>query len=141
MADLIAREKPYTAWTENDVDYLMQNLSLIPSYIAKDFRIQGARFSIDATAHRQYAEVSNSCSISENLSLGVFHRLYQWYAESPKALLDPIAIRYDRGEPYLNEMMRRWNRRSSTAHRDRPWWHQISSITPVDSTQHYGVQA
>jgi len=141
MTDLLAGAEPYVGWSESDIDLLMQKLSLIPSYVAQNFRIQGARFSIDASAHRKWSDLTYACSISENLAIGAFYRLFQWYAKSPKAILDPIEILYDRGEPYLNQMMQRWNRRSSGSRRDKPWWHLISSIAPVDSKTVCGVQA
>jgi len=141
MADLIGVREPYVGWSEKDIEFLMQKLSLVPSYIAHDFKLQGARFSIDVTAHRKWAEISKSCSVSENLSIGAFYRLFQWYASSSKAILEPIVILYDRGEPYLNHMMQRWNRRSSSIGKEKPWWHLISSIAPVDSTKVCGVQA
>ena len=120
----------------------MLKMSLHPSYIVSRGHVfQGARFSIDATAHRQWGELSNSCTISENLALGAFHRLFQWYASTPQAILDPITVLYDRGEPYLHQMMLRWNRRSSSIRKDKPWWHLISSIAPVDSKRVCGVQA
>jgi len=140
MAELMAGKPPYEGWSREQIDLLMQHLSLLPSYVAQYFKIQGARFSIDASAHRKWAGISNACSIPENLSLGAFYRLFQWYSNSPQAILEPIVILYDRNEPYLNQMMQRWNRRSSS-HKDKPWWNLIASIAPVDGSQVYGVQA
>ncbi len=140
MVDLLRRSPPYQGWREKDISFLMQKLSLVPPYIARYFRIQGARFSVDATAHRRWAGIVNPCRMSENLAVGLFDRLFRWYAESPKPILDRIAIQYDRGEPYLNYMKQRWNRRASS-NRDKPEWYLISSIDAVDSKRVYGVQA
>ena len=80
-----------------------------------------------------------ACSTAENLALGAFYNVFQWYARLPEVALEPMVLLFDRDEPYLHEIKRRRDRRSNRS--EKPWWYFISSIDPVDSKKVYGVQA
>lgn len=139
MVEAIYRTGPFEGWTDDEVGLLIVQLATIPSVVASVHPIQGMRFTIDARAHRKWAPQGIQ-PIPENLAIGCWQRLFMWYKDSPRAILEPMVILFDRGEPYLNAMMRRWNRRRSFRGK-KPLWDLIKSIAPVEASDVPGVQA
>jgi hypothetical protein len=139
MIEAIFKTGEFEGWTDDEVAILITQLATIPSMVSSIHRIQGIRFSIDASAYKRFAPQGVQ-PIPENLAIGSFQRLFLWYKDSPRAILEPMVILFDRGEPYLNVMMQRWNRRKSLRGK-KPLWDLIKSIGAVEMQNVPGVQA
>jgi Protein of unknown function (DUF3800) len=139
MYEANMRREEFEGWTDEELTPLVTSLATIPAKVKAAYRFQAIRFTVDAAAYRKWA-TPHIPTITTNLAIGAFTRLFMWYAASPKAILDPMAILFDRNEPYMNILMQRWNRRKSFKGK-RPWWDLITTIAPVDMRKVPGVQA
>jgi hypothetical protein len=139
MTEAIQHQEEFDGWNEAKTEFLVDRLLEVIVQTFARYRFQAVRFTIDVSAHRHFSAANNTPGVSKSLALGAFYRMFRWYTQSSHVIVKPMVILFDRGEPYLNILMQRWN---SKGEPDRkPWWDLISSIAPVSMKNVPGVQA
>jgi hypothetical protein len=142
MWEAAGRTKHFSGWTEKQVEGLCQNLCEFLRSVHGSSFFNGFRFTIDLGAHRTWGSISNAPPAVRNLALGTFHRAMRWYLSTlpRKKLALPLALLFDRSEPYMNVVMQEWIKKRSPK-TESVYWNLISTVAPVEMALNPGVQA
>ena len=109
MNEAFQHRGPFQGWSDDQINHLIFGLLGLLKEVNHYYRFSGFRCTIDLAAHKTARSInSNVPSVERICAALVFYRAFTWYSEFTDAIITPMDIFFDRGEPYLDQLKQYW---------------------------------
>jgi hypothetical protein len=139
MAEAIPHRKAFAGWDAPRTEFVIQGLIGLLMEVNQSKKFCGFRATVDLGAHKKYRSENNIPSVARLCANLALYRIWCWYSGFSDLILTPFEIVFDRGDPFLDVLMRQWNNREIRT--DQPWWGLIRTIAPGEMKSTPPLQA
>ena len=127
-------------WDRDKINFLVQGfIGLLQVATVRKKTFCGFRCTIDLDAHRRWAEPNNIPGVAELCANFAFRLFSRWHADFPAESISPFEIIFDRGDPYLNVLEKKWRDREQRL--KYPWWKLVNNISNAGMKETPPLQA
>jgi hypothetical protein len=140
MKDAIQHTGNFAGWDAGKTNFLIQGLiGLLQEVTVGNKRFCGFRCTVDLIGHEAWKARNNIPPVAQLCANIAFGRMLAWYGEFPDPIISGFDVYFDRGEPFLDILMRQWNNKVSPG--QEPWWHLVRKLAPAEMQTVPALQA